>query len=83
MATKKSMTNKKTATNSTGTTTATAGDKKMDLGAVRAKFDGFKDVAAKLPNGKQKNAILTGIEDLYFWTASALKGMVTPSVSEA
>jgi len=71
---------KKTTPNATGTNTAASGDKKMDLGAFRSNFDGLKDVAAKLPEGKQKNAILTGIEDLYYWTVSAFKGITPPMV---
>ena len=55
---------------------ATAKTVEFNLGDVRARFDGLKDVAAKLPETPEKRSLMGHIEEAYLATANWGKNLV-------
>lgn len=51
------------------------GKNNFNLGDLRSKFDGLKDVAKKLPEGAQKTTFMTKIEEIYLSTATWIQGI--------
>lgn len=46
-----------------------------NLGELRARFDGYKDELAKLPDSPIKAKVITGIEELYLGAANWFTGV--------
>lgn len=56
---------------------------KFNLGAIRASFDGLKDLLEEIPEGKVRSNLMTQIEETYLSVATGIRHLGGAVVSAA